>query len=651
MGPSDEFRHARGQISDPCASRPAFGSRLGARAPLPVSSDTAAPQNYLTVLRRHSWLIAVTIVLTFGLALGVSYLQTPLYQAQTQMLLNESGGGIETDQLVITSREVAERVAVELGLDSPAEALEGVTATAISDAQALSISATDPDPAAAAAKADAFVASYLDFRQDQAVDQLLAARATIESRSAALREEIAELEGQIAAAGGPTDPNAPAGEINEEVQALEVEREALFAQLTQMVTESTELEATATGGGTVLNPAETPVAPVSPRPLRTGLLAGVLGLFLGVGLTFLRDYLDDVVRDEADLKRATSGKPILGRIPKWASAGDDERLATILEPSSLAAESYRELSAGVRFLLVTHGGAMRDTTSTAADPDAAPPRGRAVMLASANAGEGKTSTAANLAVAAARVGLRTVLVDADLRRPSVHKRFGLGRTTGLCDVLLGDGRIEDHLVEVGIDNLRVLAAGTIPPNPTELLAAPAMRAVQYDLLEQADLVVYDTPAVLAVPDALELGRFVDLTILVARAEMTSRRDIGAAIERLEQVGTDLAGIVLNSIVSRADGYAYNYAYREQAQDDQDTVADGWLRGKLGLGGQQTPVLRARRRAARPTEARPAEARTATTAGEREYEQRSSSRAAPGEHDTAGRGDALDIPVEPPRGRR
>jgi capsular exopolysaccharide synthesis family protein len=196
-------------------------------------------------------------------------------------------------------------------------------------------------------------------------------------------------------------------------------------------------------------------------------------------------------------------------------------------------------------------------------------------VSSGHAGDGKTSTAANLAVAAARVGLRTLLIDTDLRRPTVHKRFGLGKTTGLTDVLLSGDSLRDHVVSVGVDNLRVLPAGTLPPNPHELLASPAMRALERDVVRRADLVIYDSPAVLAVPDALELGRHVDVAILVGRAGTTGRRHLTAAIERMEQVGTEVAGTVLNGIEG-SDSYYYSYYYTEVpgGGDDGGQAANG-----------------------------------------------------------------------------
>jgi polysaccharide biosynthesis transport protein len=523
--------------------------------------DVISLQDYLVVLKRQRLLILVTVVLVVVAAVGVSLAQTPVYESASEVVVEPvrrtqdvsleelwyQASTVETERIVVTSRPVAVRAAEELGVDDPADAVAGVRAEPVRDTRVMRIIAADVDPAVAADKANAFATSYLAHRRGEAVEGLVAARSDLDRRADALREEIAELEA--------------ADEVDE------VQRDALLAQLASVVAQAAELGGTTgevAGGGSVLAPAEPADTPVSPRPLRTGALALVLGLMLGVGLAFLRDHIDDVIRDESDFKRATGGRPILGRIPSWKDPEGGERLATILEPASIASESYRELSAGVRFLLLAN----RDGADTV---------GRSVLMSSAHAGDGKTSTAANLAVAAARVGLRTLLVDTDLRRPTVHKRFGLGQTTGLTDVLLSGDDLRQHVIDVGVDNLRVLPAGTIPPNPHELLASPAMRALERDVVRRTDLVIYDSPAVLAVPDALELGRHVDVAVLVGRAGSTGRRQLSSAVERLEQVGTEVAGTVLNDIDTKQDGYYYSYYYADapagSAQPDQAAGAD------------------------------------------------------------------------------
>jgi polysaccharide biosynthesis transport protein len=545
--------------------------------------DVISLQDYLVVLRRQRWIIVSTVVLVVVAALAVSFAQTPIYEAEAEVvvepvrrtqdvsleeLLAPQSSVVQTERLVVTSRPVAERVASELGLSSSSEAVDRIRVETVGDTRVLRIVASDPDPSEAVETADAFALAYLDHKRDQAVEGLLAARANLDQRAESLRAEIAELDA--------------ADEVDE------VQRDALLAQLAQLAAQGADLgdaAGTVSGGGSVLTPAETPTSPVSPRPMRTGALAVVLGLLLGVGLAFLRDHVDDVIRDESDFKRATGDLPILGRIPVWDDPDSGQRLATVLEPHSLASEAYRELSAGVRFLLLAHGE-QAGLPEPGATDHGGTHRGRSVMLSSATAGDGKTSTAANLAVAAARVGLRTLLVDADMRRPSVAARFGLGKTTGLSDLLLSGDDLRDHVVSVGIDNLRVLPAGTLPPNPSELLASPAMRALEADVLRRVDLVIYDSPAVLAVPDALELGRHVDLAIIVGRAGATGRRQLQSSMERLRQVGTDVAGSVLNAIDAKADGYYYSYYYQEQPPEPEGRraakTAQRSARGERGL---------------------------------------------------------------------
>jgi polysaccharide biosynthesis transport protein len=524
--------------------------------------DVISLQDYLVVLKRQRLLIVATVVLVVVAALGVSFAQTPVYEAATDVVVEPvrrtqdvsleelwyQANAVETERLVVTSRPVAGRVADELGIADPNEARAGVRVEPVRDTRVMRIIAADVDPAVATEKANEFAGAYLAHRRGEALEGIVAARQDLEQRAESLRDEIADLEA--------------ADEIDD------VQRDALLAQLASVIAQSAELGGSTgavAGGGSVLAPAEVPTSPVSPRPVRTGALALVLGLMLGVGLAFLRDHIDDVIRDESDFKRATGGRPILGRIPTWSDPDDGERLATVLEPHSIASEAYRELSAGVRFLLLANEG---DAVAAATDTP-----GRAVLVSSAHAGDGKTSTAANLAVAAARVGLRTLLIDTDLRRPTLHKRFGLGATSGLTDVLLSGDDLREHVVNVGVDNLRVLPAGTIPPNPHELLASPAMRALEREVMRRADLVIYDSPAVLAVPDALELGRHADVTILVGRAGSTSRRQLTAAVERLEQVGTHVAGTVLNGIDSKTDGYYYSYYYTDHPVDGGAAVVN------------------------------------------------------------------------------
>ena len=575
-------------------------------------TEVISLRDYLAVLRRQRWIVLLVTVLVVVAALAFSFAQTPIYESETELvvdpvrqsaeadlerLLSPGDAQVETERRVITSRPVAERAAEALDVDDTRELLRDVDVQSVPDTRVVRVIARDPDPEAAAATSDALAAAYLDHRREEAVEQLLAGQRDVEQRAAQLREELAQLD-DTAETGDDIeieldDEGEPVGDIDAGADD-EVERQILLAQLTQVLAQAGELGEAAdaiTGGGSILSPAEVSTSPISPQPVRTGALAVVLGLLLGVGLAFLRDHLDDVVRDESDFKRATANRPVLGRIPVWDDPEGGRRLATVVAPSSPASEAYRELSSAVRFLLVAQAPGADAAERTLADGA----YGKSVVVSSAVAGDGKTSTAANLAVATARIGLKTLLVDTDLRKPTVDSRFGLGKVAGLSDLLLSGGSVDDHVVPVGVDNLLVMPAGTLPPNPHELLASPAMRNLGHELVAQADLVIYDTPAVLAVPDALELGRHVDLAVLVGRAGTTGRRQLSAAIERLEQVGTHVAGTVLNGIDPKGEGYYYGYYYVEAGTDaadqGQEAVGDeepaGSQRARRGSTSRQT----------------------------------------------------------------
>lgn len=581
---------------------------MSSLAPDP-SGEVSPIREALGVIRRRRWIVVAVTVVSVAATLAVSLTRAPTYEARTELLIQslqavsdltgaDGGAGTATDQRVIVSDRVRDRVAADLGLAVDDARLTSVRVAGIANTRIVEIIATDSDPVTAARIADGFAAAYLADRVDRTFDRIEQARAALTTEIEDLERQIVELDRQLMLAqeqGGVLpapvppvlDPDAPAADAGTGVGAggaaggatgdaatdgglvtepdepvtagsLQLDRDLLFDNLTTLIARRDALvsdPANLTEGGTVLRPAVVPTDPIAPRPLRDGLLALVLGLTLGIALAYLRDHLDDVVRDDQDVRRATAGIPILGRVPRWDHVGAaTEGVTSLLEPSSVAAETYRELSANVRFLTVPRrGGSVPDSPSERQ-------RGTSILVASATAGNGKSATAANLAIAAARAGQRVVLVDADLRRPRLARQFGLPRGSGLSDVVADPSSVLSHLVKVGVPNLRFISAGRIPPNPAELLASRGMVELHEALIEVADLVIYDTPAVLAVPDALELGRVTDLALFVVRHGESTRREIGAALERLEQVGIAVSGVVINGIDTRADAYYYYYTY-------------------------------------------------------------------------------------------
>ncbi|WP_329124942.1 polysaccharide biosynthesis tyrosine autokinase [Streptomyces sp. NBC_01353] len=289
----------------------------------------------------------------------------------------------------------------------------------------------------------------------------------------------------------------------------------------------------------VTEKAAVPKKPVSPNRL-LGLALGVLGgLLLGAGIVALREALDTTVKTSEALGELTS-LPVLGSIPYDRSAGR-KRIAIEAASTSARAEAFRKLRANLQFAQVD-------------DPP------RVIVVTSPLPGEGKTTTSVNLALSLADAGLRTCLVDADLRRPSVAPTFGLVEGAGLTTVLIGQARIED-VVQEAAGRLAVLTSGTLPPNPTELLSCGRMAEVLRELADTYDIVIVDSAPLLPVADTLGLSPLTDGVLLVVSASKTGRDQIVDAAGSLSRIGVPVIGTTLNmSSAYKGKGYGYGYGY-------------------------------------------------------------------------------------------
>ena len=292
---------------------------------------------------------------------------------------------------------------------------------------------------------------------------------------------------------------------------------------------------------TVVAQAETPAFPSSPN---TRLLA-VTGLLAGLGLAVLivvaRSVLDTRVRNEKDVRRVTDAA-VVATVRRDRKASADP-VVFRSAPLGDRAEAYRRLRTNLRFLEVAGSR-------------------RSILVTSAVPGEGKTTTALNLASAMAEGGARILLVDADLRRPSAAGYLGVEGAAGLTSVLIGEAH-EDEVIQSYGQNLDVLAAGQIPPNPSEMLDSPAMAALLGRLTELYDVVVVDTPPLVPVTDAAALSRGVDGVLLVVGCQTVHRAQLEQALDSLQAVDARLLGLVLNQVSAKELGttYAYTHTHR------------------------------------------------------------------------------------------
>ena len=291
----------------------------------------------------------------------------------------------------------------------------------------------------------------------------------------------------------------------------------------------------------VIDGATEPVDPISPRPRRNAVAGLGLGLAVGLGLAFLLEALDRTVKSPQQASVAVQ-RPVLATVPR-RRRGDE--LITNAPPGDNTAEAYRSLRTSIRFL-----GLDRPA--------------RSILVTSPGPQDGKTATAANLAVALAQGGERAVLVDADLRRGRLATLFELDDRLGLTSVVLGDTDLGGALQPWG-NRLHVIPAGPHPPNPAEIIGSAAMAAMLTQLEGMADVVVIDAPPVLPVADAVALATQVDAVVLVVRAGRTRRDASEEARRRLEVVGAPLIGCVLNSVAGGGPGYRNEYRYNSRRQ--------------------------------------------------------------------------------------
>lgn len=303
------------------------------------------------------------------------------------------------------------------------------------------------------------------------------------------------------------------------------------------------LEKPQTGGASpvslsIIKPATAPTAPSAPNTRLNLLLGLAVGLALGCGIAVLRSSLDNRIRGEADLRRVTDA-PLLGGIAFDQSAAGRPLLSQAA-PRSPQAEAYRQLRTNLQFANVTG-------------------HAKTVLVTSSVPGEGKSTTAVNLAISLAQAGHSVCLVDADLRRPMVGEYLGLERQAGLTTALVGSADVNDLLQPWGDDHFFVLTSGQIPPNPSELLGSQDMKKLILGLEQVFDWVVIDAPPLLPVTDAAVLAQHVGGVVLVLGAQKLKTNDLEKSMVALELVGADLLGIVLNFLpVKGPDSYAYGY---------------------------------------------------------------------------------------------
>jgi capsular exopolysaccharide synthesis family protein len=311
------------------------------------------------------------------------------------------------------------------------------------------------------------------------------------------------------------------------------------------------LEQPKTGGSSpvklsIVRPAEAPAAPSGPNTKLNLVLGLFFGLVTGILVAVLRTLLDNGIRTESDLRRITDA-PLLGGIT-FDQDATKKPLITQVPAQSPRAESFRQLRTNLQFANVSG-------------------RTKTILITSSLPGEGKSTTATNLAISLAQAGQTVCLVDADLRRPMVDDYLGLERNAGLTTALVGAADVNDLLQPWGDGNLYVLTSGRIPPNPSELLGSDEMKSLIERLEEVFDSIIIDAPPLLPVTDAAVLAQHVSGVVVVVGTQKVKIHDLEKALQTLGMVEAKLLGVVLNRLPAKGpDSYGYGYGYYASVKD-------------------------------------------------------------------------------------
>lgn len=511
----------------------------------------------LRIAQRRGWIIVVLALIAGAAAYVDASRDTPMYRASATMLVSRppSVGLVDarapyseerillTYEMMITSDAMRELVADALGVESLPT---GISASTIPDTQLMVITSTDADPDRAALVANTVVTEFQDYVTAQALERATVARSGLAGQVEALEGRLSEVDSDILSLNTPE--NVDDVIIQQRIVDLGLERSRINQALIDLNTQAVTLDSTMlanTAQVELYDPAIAPgsaFAPVPRSAMSRGLMAGLL---LGIAVVALLEYLDNTVKPERPMHRLM-GAPLLASVPMMRLRSGSEQLFTVDQPASHASESIRLLRTNLEFAAATKPINL-------------------VAVTSPGAGEGKSTVCANLAVAMAQAGKRTVLIDADLRKPTQQQIFGISNARGLTTLLTDPAKPwTGQAVSVAPLGLRVITSGPIPPNPSDLVSSARFEALLGQIKSEVDLVIIDSPPVLAASDALAIASHTDGVILICQSHVTRVDALRHAARSIDQGGIRVIGGVLNQQKGAAGMGYYGEVYGQAA---------------------------------------------------------------------------------------
>lgn len=534
--------------------------------------STLELRDYLGILRRRKWFIILPTTVILVAAMTASLLTTPIYEATADVMIDSNKHStvigdsavpvqdpareLQTQIQVLTSRPVGEEVARRLQLNVAPEAISArVTAAVLGQTSIIRIKVRDASASLARDVANGVAATYIDLRRKSSLDSFAQQANDIQKKIDDATVSVQQYDTELSDAIGKSHGDKPDPANQATITTVSNRREQAASVQAFWKTALDKLQIQSglqNSSAEIVSPATLPTSPVEPKLSRKVAFALTIGILLGAALAFLVEYLDDSLRSKQDAENAF-GAPILGMVPRAASWGDrhDAVLLSVKDPASTTAESYRSIRTNLQFALLDSGS-------------------KIVLVTSPSASEGKSTTAANIAVVLAQAGRSVIIVDCDLRRPRVHKFFQLRNTEGITTAILAERPLVDLLQRPRIagapPSLLALTSGPIPPNPADLLGSARVSELLETLGTLADYVVIDSPPIVPLSDAAVLAPKTDGVLVVAKAGQSSRRASSQAAEKITAVGGTIVGVVLNEVTPNfgEPGYYYDYYYYYQS---------------------------------------------------------------------------------------
>jgi len=510
--------------------------------------------DYWNMVRARRWVVIITaVVLAFAAATYV-VLKPNVYVSQAKVnvepLINISIAGLggstanslapdmATEAEIVKSITIAGDVKTKLNLSqTPQTLLKHLSVSVIRDTTVMVLSYKDPDPQFAAQVAQAFAVSYISARNQTVQNSVTAATGPLKAEIAADTNQLNLIYVQISR----LSPTATA-----KLGELKFAQANLQTTILTLQSKVDDIESTgnASQGGEIVQDATIPLKPTGPNLPMAVALGLFMGAILGCGVAIVSGLRENKVGGRDELAHHLSA-PVMAVIPRvegWDRVETAE-LVTREEPGAPASEAYRTLATNVRFL--------RSQQPL-----------RILVVTSAMPGEGKSATASNLAVVLAETGLRTVLVDADLRRPRASRFIGVSDRAGLREALDGTRDLVDVIQATDTENLWIVGAGVVPQDPVSLLAGPNADAVFDGLRRVADIVVCDAPPTLPVADASVLAETSDAVLFVHDPSISNRTALEDAVRQLRTAGGNIIGGVYNNISAAQRNYLGYASYDE-----------------------------------------------------------------------------------------